>query len=349
MNEKAVPFRVIEPGAVVTQGRGGQSIVQDTLGNIILTTPNTSGSDQTKLSSNDAISSITLLSGETPNIIGTKIDFPSNNFNTINYEQTPVGGVQVVQPVYNVTTQSLNTAVDILPTSSKPQQPFYSTSSQLSTEIPPLEEQILFLPESETEFSIITEDSIIGIIPKEIIGLSDTYAQIKSATSGSCTTSYKEFKFQDKPSATLLTYTEAKKYLKSKYSDSIAKAVFAILWAEASKNGAAFRSPGGYNYAGVQTDSGRWPARGIIGQFCTRDAVRYRAFAIFESNKTFLDFMADRIKSKGFDGTTANSWARTYLNSWVYFNLEGQNKKLFNETLPAKIAIYNTAIRNFNS
>ena len=42
--EKSILSRLTEAGSNVIQGRGGQAIVQDIVGNIILTTQNKSGS-----------------------------------------------------------------------------------------------------------------------------------------------------------------------------------------------------------------------------------------------------------------------------------------------------------------
>jgi hypothetical protein len=158
MSEKSIPSRSTEAGANILQGRGGQAIIQDVVGNILLTTQNKTGSDQQILSVNDSISSIALLSGETPTSIDTKIEFPSDNFNTINWEQTPIGRVQVIQPIYNVSSSaSLNLAVDVLPTSSISQ----SVVQQEESTITPIEEQLLFLPDNETQvYTVLTDENI---------------------------------------------------------------------------------------------------------------------------------------------------------------------------------------------
>jgi hypothetical protein len=159
MSEKSIPSRSTEAGANILQGRGGQAIIQDVVGNILLTTQNKTGSDQQILSVNDSISSIALLSGETPTSIDTKIEFPSDNFNTINWEQTPIGRVQVIQPVYDVTSSvSLDIAKDIIPTSSVSQ----SVNQQEEQQLTSIEEQLLFLPDSENQFSTITDSTIVG-------------------------------------------------------------------------------------------------------------------------------------------------------------------------------------------
>ena len=106
MVEKSILTKIIESGANILQGRGGQSIIQDSIGNIFLTTQNKSGSNQQSLSVKDSISSIAILNGDTPPSIDISPKYSSNNFNTINYEQIPIGGVQVIQPIYNTTTSS---------------------------------------------------------------------------------------------------------------------------------------------------------------------------------------------------------------------------------------------------
>ena len=40
MSEKSIPSRSTEAGANILQGRGGQAIIQDVVGNILLTTQN---------------------------------------------------------------------------------------------------------------------------------------------------------------------------------------------------------------------------------------------------------------------------------------------------------------------
>jgi hypothetical protein len=56
MVEKSILTKIIESGANILQGRGGQSIIQDSIGNIFLTTQNKSGSNQQSLSVKDSIS-----------------------------------------------------------------------------------------------------------------------------------------------------------------------------------------------------------------------------------------------------------------------------------------------------
>jgi hypothetical protein len=117
-------------------------------------------------------------------------------------------------------------------------------------------------------------------------------------------TSYPELPFiSPPPPPNRLSYQNAISILKSITSINTAKAVFAIMVAEASKyqeNGknVGFNSAGGYNYSGVQTDAGRWGAPGIIARYRRNDSERSREFAVFESDTAFLKFMANRIEKK---------------------------------------------------
>jgi hypothetical protein len=152
------------------------------------------------------------------------------------------------------------------------------------------------------------------------------------------------------PPTNLLPYEEAVRILKSITSLSLAKAVFAIMIAESSKKGNAFSSAGGYNYAGVQTDTGRWGTsvdKYIIGRFRRRDAKRVREFAAFNSHRDFLEFMINRIGAKGFDGENGDSWTSTYICNWWWpakCNEYSKGTTKYND----KLAIYNTAMRIFN-
>ena len=163
-------------------------------------------------------------------------------------------------------------------------------------------------------------------------------------------TAYPELPFTEPPPPSdLLPYEKAIKYLKSKYGNDLGKAVFAVLFAEAAKSGNAFRSAGGHNYAGVQTDNARWGAKGIVGQYSRIDSggVR-RSFAIFSSDESFLDFMASRIKAKGFSGINGDVWTTTYINSWW----SPKEKKQYvkgTQKYSSKLAIFNTASNKFNS
>jgi hypothetical protein len=165
---------------------------------------------------------------------------------------------------------------------------------------------------------------------------------------GGCSTAYKEFPFVSTPPSTVLLFKDAIGYLKSKYPNDIGKSVFAILYAEASKNSQnnGFNSAGGYNYAGVQTDTARWSAPGIIGQFCRGDGKALRAFAIFKNDNTFLDFMAAMVKSKMIKGDNGFIWTQDYINKWWSPVEKAEYIKgstVFNE----KLSIYESAIKNY--
>jgi len=164
-------------------------------------------------------------------------------------------------------------------------------------------------------------------------------------------TFYPELPFSDIPPApNLLSYKNAAIKLKNSTDLSTAKAVFAIMWAEASKDNTlkSFKSAGGYNYAGVQTDVGRWGAGGIIGRYRRIDSGNVnREFAIFSDDDAFLKFMINRIKAKGFNGSDADSWTTTYINSWWSPAAKSQYTK-GTEKYNQKKAIYNTAINKFN-
>ena len=168
---------------------------------------------------------------------------------------------------------------------------------------------------------------------------------------GTIKTSYPELPLISPPPASKLNYSDAKSILKSITDEDTAKTVFAIVWAEASKSGTAFNSAGGYNYAGVQTDAGRWGTAGsaIIGRFVRKDEVRLREFAQFADDKSFLTFMVNRAKAKGFTATSGEKWAERYLNSWVYLNLQSQDPNSYSSLFPQKLAIFNTAISRYNA
>ena len=164
-------------------------------------------------------------------------------------------------------------------------------------------------------------------------------------------TSYPELPSLSPPPSNELPYKEAVEILNTITTPSIAKAVFAVLFAEASKSGQAFRSAGGYNYAGVQTDAGRWSTKAssyIKARYVRKDAVKKREFAVFNDNKAFLNFMVDRITSKGFVGDNGDKWTERYLNSWVFLNLNSKNPDLYKTLFPQKLSIYNSSIRRYN-
>jgi len=179
MNEKAIPFRQIEPGVIITQGRGGQAVIQDAAGNIFLTTQNKTGSNQTTLSVSDSISSILISNGETSSIIETRYPFSSNNFNTINFNPTSISQIQVIKPTFPL-SQSLDVTVDILPTS--------SVTSSVQTQV--VEEpksnkeiELSFLPETEDIiFSPLYDENIIGTPLKLITSLISSFETLDNAS-----------------------------------------------------------------------------------------------------------------------------------------------------------------------
>ena len=172
-----------------------------------------------------------------------------------------------------------------------------------------------------------------------------------SARGTSCTTAYPELPFTDpRPGSDLLSFSTAATYLNRKYGSSLGKAVFAVLFAEAAKSGNNFVSAGGHNYAGVQTDNAKWGAPGIIGQYCRVDSGGVaRAFAIFESDETFLDFMANRIKAKGFDGNSGEKWVTTYILKWWSPKDKNQYAVKGSEKYNSKLSIYNSAIKRYDN
>ena len=165
-----------------------------------------------------------------------------------------------------------------------------------------------------------------------------------------CRTKYPEFKFTNpRPQSNILPYKDAANYLRKKHGDDLGKAVFAVLYAEARKSGNAFVSAGGFNYAGVQTDNTKWKAPGIIGQYCRVDSGGVkRAFAIFSSNESFLDFMASRVRAKGLSGINADIWTQNYINKWWSPASKAQYTK-GTPTYNGKLAIFKSALKRYNN
>lgn len=202
-------------------------------------------------------------------------------------------------------------------------------------------------------------------IPSQVVkntGTTTNEAQNQSANEANTTdqgvvSSYPELPIIDPPpTPNLLPYQEAVQILTSITNSSTSKAVFAVLFAEASKSGQAFSSAGGFNYAGVQTDvringrAIRWGGGSsdfIKARYVRRDAERKREFAVFENNTEFLKFMVSRITAKGFNGSNGDSWTTTYINKWwspperaLYF--KGTTK--YNQ----KLSIYNSSQTRYN-
>jgi hypothetical protein len=189
-------------------------------------------------------------------------------------------------------------------------------------------------------------------------GQSQSSTPQSSSSTGTNKTSYPELPFTSpRPPSNLLPYSKAINYLKSKYPLNLAKAVFVILYAEASKNTSrtAFQSSGGHNYAGVQTDSGRWGAPGIIGQYARQEngTGKTRSFAIFASDESFLDFIANRVGSPNKFGPyisnlTGDTWTTSYINTW--WSPSAKKTYVKGTTIyNSKLSIYNSALNKFNS
>jgi hypothetical protein len=163
-------------------------------------------------------------------------------------------------------------------------------------------------------------------------------------------TSYPELSFTTPPPpSNTLTFKDAVNYLNKKYGKALGKSVFTILFAEARHIGESFKSAGGYNYAGVQTDSGRWGAPGIIGQFSRIDSGGVtRSFAIFANNESFLDFMANRVKAKGINAVSSDEWTKNYINKWWSPAAKASYIK-GTATYNNKVAIYNSASKRYDN
>ena len=141
-------------------------------------------------------------------------------------------------------------------------------------------------------------------------------------TPGILRTAYPDLDLIDEPDDTKLPFDEARSLIKeaveNEYNTDYSlrketdqekellipvaeQAVFAILLAEASNQNRVFNSPGGYNYAGIQTDTIQWPkveGGEIIKRYRTKDAKTLREFAVFESNKSFITFLVNRVIKK---------------------------------------------------
>ena len=162
---------------------------------------------------------------------------------------------------------------------------------------------------------------------------------------------YPELPLISNPKITTVGLEESVHILLDLEDKCLAKAVFAVMYAEArrTKDKKSFSSAGEYNYSGVQTDGGRWGySKPIVSVFRRVDSGgNYREFAGFKNNEGFFDFMSNRIKGKGFDGCDADKWTETYIQSWwspKAKNQYGKGTAKFNE----KKAIYNSAMKRFD-
>ena len=129
------------------------------------------------------------------------------------------------------------------------------------------------------------------------------------------------------------------------HSDTIKKSTFAIIQAEAAQDRVSGKYKGlNNNYGGVQTDSGVWGTPNFDAQTARIDSGGVpRMFAVFNTFKDFAEFVANRLKNKGFEAATSpESWTNLYITKWW-----GGANTAANQA--AKKAIYNTAMRLYNA
>lgn len=162
---------------------------------------------------------------------------------------------------------------------------------------------------------------------------------------------YPELPLIKNPKTTTVGLEESVHILLDMGDECLAKAVFAVMYAEARRTSdkKSFSSAGEYNYSGVQTDGSRWGySKPIVSVFRKVDSGgNYREFAGFKDNEGFLDFMANRIKGKGFDGCNADNWTETYIQKWWSPSAKasyGKGTEKYND----KKSIFNSAIKKFD-
>ena len=189
---------------------------------------------------------------------------------------------------------------------------------------------------------VTIDDIEQAIIPQTIVPSSDQCKPTKQPN----VPKQKTFNY------TSTSINEVKNYLKSKYTDTIAKATFALMKAEARIKNGSFYGPE-YNFAGIQTDNSSWPNgdKYFSGQTCIKDnGNEYRLFALFKSYKDFIDFTVERLKAKGFDtANTSDKWTNLYLDRWFRYNLSTSNPTLYATLYPQKKSIYISAVSQFLS
>ena len=141
--------------------------------------------------------------------------------------------------------------------------------------------------------------------------------------------------YPEKPSVpyekTTVAMAEVVPYLQSLGVPAAVKRTTYVIFRNESGNGGSGINN---NYAGVQADSGRWPAQfdaAIVGVVTKVEngTGRERLFVAFGSWHTSVDFLADRVSARGLfvDGTThqvvkmtianANDLATAYQREWV--------------------------------
>jgi len=165
-------------------------------------------------------------------------------------------------------------------------------------------------------------------------------------------TSYPELKKLDPGELTYISLEDAASKLKTLPDQCLAKAIFAVMYAEAArtKDRKSFKSAGHYNYSGIQTDSGRWKNdKNFVGRFSKKDVSgKVREFAAFKNHEDFFNFMADRLKAKGFNGCNADQWTETYIQKWWSPTAKAQYKK-GSKKYQDKKDIYNGAIKRYET
>jgi len=166
-------------------------------------------------------------------------------------------------------------------------------------------------------------------------------------TSSGCRTAYPNLTIKETVQVETYPIAKAATYLKTKYPD-VGKATFAVMIAEARTAGDNFRSAGGNNFGGVQTDAGVWGFGNFDGQFCRRDSTgQLRMFASFPTPEAFLDFLANRVKAKGFTSTSGDVWTSVYIDRWWSPREKASYVKgstVFNN----KLSIFNRASRLYD-
>ena len=201
---------------------------------------------------------------------------------------------------------------------------------------------------------VLQGSAATGNAPGVAPSVSGQFPSITSASPEQFKTSYPEFQFTvPPPPRDLYPIKDAVQYLSSTFDASTAIGTFAVMWAEAAKDNAtddngAFKSPGGNNFGGVQTDSGRWSAPGISGQYSKIDSGNVRrSFAIFNTPKEFLTFLSNRISAKNMNTLDADIWTENYINRWW----SPADKKSYTKgttVYQQKKAIFLTAVRYYN-
>jgi hypothetical protein len=170
-----------------------------------------------------------------------------------------------------------------------------------------------------------------------------------------CTTKYPDLPIFPTFTKTYTSYSELKALAKKYYGDTaLAKNIFITVYQESGKENNSFRSAGYYNMAGVQVDNSKWGggvSKYFIGQFCRVDSGgNRRMFGAFENADGFVQFTGDRLKAKGFESiTTAEAYAKRYLNTWVYQDLETRDPATYNSLYPQKVDIYKGAEKRWNN